>query len=865
MKPASLLCAVVTALALCRATSVAVGDDTVARQGENRAEESSVAKGLKWLAKQQEADGSWSFTQGGFANPGRYRSKTGATALALLPFLGAGQTHTEGEYKSTVRKGLDFLVKQMKHTPQGGDLRGEGAQMRWHGIATVVLCEAYGMTRDKRLHKPAQEAVNYICAMQDAASGGWPPKSGEKPCTTVTAWQVMALKSAHMAYLQVSPVVVKRVFGFLTAVQAEGGAKYGETNPRDVNDASTAAGLLCRIYLGWKHSEPALKKGVVHLSGVGPSKVDVSLNHFGQQVLWHWGGRDWSKWNRAMRRQIVETQVVDGGEAGSWFNPDDVHAADGGRLFQTALNTMILEVYYRHMPIYRKQAVEDEFQPGPSSAMPNTVEILDRAQPLDFRDTDQPFDTETYDRIDENPFRSVWRTPLSTFSIDVDTASYANVRRFLNRGELPPKDAVRIEEFVNYFSYDYAPPTDDVPFSTHVEVAGCPWSEKHRLVRIGIKGREIAQVERPAANLVFLLDVSGSMDEPNKLPLVKAAMKMLVQNLAARDHVAIVVYAGASGLVLPSTSCANKHAIVDALGQLAAGGSTNGGEGIQLAYRVAAENFVRDGVNRVILCTDGDFNIGVTSQGELTRLIEEKAASGVFLTVLGFGMGNYKDSTLEKLADCGNGNYGYVDTIHEARKMLVEQLSGTLVTIAKDVKIQVEFNPARVGAYRLIGYENRILAAKDFDDDKKDAGEIGAGHTVTALYELVPAKRKPEAAEPEPLRYQTAASLTKAARSDEIFTLKLRYKQPDGKKSELLALPVADSGRPLADASQDFRFAAAVAGFGMLLRDSPHKGNASYDMVVELARSATGDDPNGYRTELLRLVKLAKALPRTDP
>ncbi|OHB65807.1 MAG: hypothetical protein A2V70_07175 [Planctomycetes bacterium RBG_13_63_9] len=470
------------------------------------------------------------------------------------------------------------------------------------------------------------------------------------------------------------------------------------------------------------------------------------------------------------------------------------------------------------------------------------------------------FNTESYDRIYENPFLLARGQPLSTFSIDVDTASYANVRRFLGDGRLPPKGAVRIEELVNYFTYDYPPPDGDVPFSVDVEVATCPWNSEHRLARIGLKGRVLEEQERPAANLVFLLDVSGSMDSPNKLPLLKSAMRMLVQNLSQRDRVAIAVYAGAAGLVLPSTSCENKQAILAALDELQAGGSTAGGEGIELAYAVAEEHRIAEHANRVILCTDGDFNVGITDQSELTRMIEEKARGGVFLTVLGFGMGNYKDSTLEKLADKGNGNYGYIDTIHEARKLLVEQLAGTLVTIAKDVKIQIDFNPARVGAYRLIGYENRLLRAEDFQDDTKDAGEIGAGHTVTALYELVPPGKEGDLPQVEPSKYQQPAEPDPAAESDEVFTVRLRYKQPDGETSTALNVPVTDAGTELSGASPDFRFAAAVACYGMLLRDSQHKGDSTFDLALQLATAGKGDDPSGYRGEFLQLVKLAKAL-----
>ncbi|UCE60967.1 MAG: von Willebrand factor type A domain-containing protein [Phycisphaerales bacterium] len=465
--------------------------------------------------------------------------------------------------------------------------------------------------------------------------------------------------------------------------------------------------------------------------------------------------------------------------------------------------------------------------------------------------------TEAYDHIVHNPFLEVVQNPLSTFSIDVDTASYSNIRRFLKRGMMPPAGAVRIEEMINYFAYDYPQPDGDAPFSVNVEIGECPWKPNHRLARIGLRGFEVDADDRVAGNFVFLLDVSGSMQPANKLPLVRRAMRMLLEELSPEDYVAIVVYAGASGLVLPSTSCADKDTILDALESLNAGGSTNGAQGIQLAYDVAVDNFIPGGINRVILATDGDFNVGVTNQGDLIRLIEEKAASGVFLSVLGFGMGNYKDSTLEKLADKGNGNYAYIDTLNEARKVLVDQLSGTLVTIAKDVKIQIEFNPAEVAAYRLIGYENRILAAEDFNDDTKDAGEIGAGHTVTALYEIVPAGEPVDRPAVDPLKYQAVPAETRHAYTGETMTVKLRYKEPDGDTSELLEYPITDEGWTFADASDDFVFAASVASFGMLLRDSPHKGSSTFEAVVELAEQSVGEDVHGYRAEFINLVRRA--------
>ena len=477
-----------------------------------------------------------------------------------------------------------------------------------------------------------------------------------------------------------------------------------------------------------------------------------------------------------------------------------------------------------------------------------------------------------YTRIYENPFiPAKGEQAVSTFSIDVDTASYANVRQFLMQsGQLPPPDAVRIEELVNYFSYAYTPPTDDTPFAAHVEIAGCPWHAEHRLVRVGIKGHEIATEKRPQSNLVFLIDVSGSMNQTNKLPLLVEGLKMLTRQLGENDRVAIVVYASSEGLALPSTRGDEQAVILAALEKLRAGGSTAGGAGIQLAYKIAQENFIEGGVNRVILATDGDFNVGTTSTAELERLAESNAKeTGVFLTVLGFGRGNLNDAMMEAISGKGNGNYHYVDNRAEARKVLVEEISGTLVTIAKDVKIQIEFNPAQVAAYRLIGYENRLLETQDFNDDKKDAGEIGAGHTVTAIYEVVPAGVKVETPKVDALKYQQhaekapqprnrAASVADA--SDELLTLKLRYKQPDGDTSTKLEFPIIDNGQSFAEATDDFKFASAVVSFGMLLRHSEHGGNSSYASVLEIAEEGSGKDVHGYRAEFLQLVRQAKVL-----
>jgi Ca-activated chloride channel family protein len=494
------------------------------------------------------------------------------------------------------------------------------------------------------------------------------------------------------------------------------------------------------------------------------------------------------------------------------------------------------------------------------SAAPGLKEMAKREGALDgLRAASEAPSTEQYAPIAENPFLRVSHNPLSTFSIDVDTAAYAVVRRHLSEGRLPPAGAVRIEELINYFPYDYAPPEGDTPFAARIASTTCPWKPEHRLVRIGLKGRTFPEGERPASNLVFLVDVSGSMQPANKLPLLVRSFKLLAERLEPTDRVAIVVYAGSSGLVLPSTTGDRKQEILDALDRLSAGGSTNGGAGIRLAYATAEQHFVKGGTNRVILATDGDFNVGTTSNDELVRLVEEKAKSGVFLTVLGFGTGNYKDDRLESLADRGNGNYAYVDSIAEGQKVLVEQAGGTLHTIAKDVKIQVEFNPARAAGWRLLGYENRLLRSQDFADDRKDAGEIGAGHSVTALYEVVPAGVPVPSPEEPGLKYQEVKETAGAAGS-ELLTVKLRWKAPDGDVSRLAEFPHVDGGLGFADADPEFRFAASVACFGMVLRGSAHRASATYDTALELAAGALGADPQGRRHEYLALVAKARAL-----
>ena len=476
-----------------------------------------------------------------------------------------------------------------------------------------------------------------------------------------------------------------------------------------------------------------------------------------------------------------------------------------------------------------------------------------------FRIQRERGNTEGYAVIDDNPFKVASQTPLSTFSVDVDRASYSNMRRFLRDGQRPPKDAVRIEELINYFPYAYPEPIGANPVSIVTNVGTAPWNRAHRLVMIGLKAKSIPTASLPPNNLVFLLDVSGSMESPDKLPLVKSAFEMLVNQLRPQDRVAIVVYAGNAGLVLPSTAGSNKSAILEAITRLEAGGSTAGGAGLKLAYKVARESFDREGNNRVILATDGDFNVGVSSDAEMVRLIEHERESGVFLSVLGFGTGNLKDSKMEQMADRGNGHFAYIDNLLEAKKVFVSEFGATLRTVAKDVKLQIEFNPARVAAYRLIGYENRLLNDVDFADDTKDAGDMGAGHTVTALYEIIPVGAARDSLMPAatPLRYSAGAGLEKQSRGSELLQVKLRYKEPEGSKSKLMSQVVMDSS---GTATGDFAFASAVAEFGMLLRSSKYRGAASFESVVAAVRNNIGDDNGGLRTEFLHLVEKADGL-----
>ncbi|MBL0742124.1 vWA domain-containing protein [Chryseolinea lacunae] len=515
--------------------------------------------------------------------------------------------------------------------------------------------------------------------------------------------------------------------------------------------------------------------------------------------------------------------------------------------------TELDEVVVMGYGIERKQNITGavyDVKEAPAQAAPS-VGYLSTA---DYEQQPQ-WNTEEYDAINENIFHDALKNPLSTFSIDVDAASYSNVRRFINGGQRPPKDAVRIEEMVNYFDYDYAQPKGNDPFAVITEISTAPWNAKHKLVHVGLQGKKIATDNLPPSNLVFLIDVSGSMDEPNKLPLLKTSFKMLVEQLREQDHVAIVVYAGAAGLVLEPTSGANKKTIIEALDNLQAGGSTAGGAGIQLAYATAKKHFKAGGNNRVILATDGDFNIGESSNASMERLIEEKRKDGVFLTVLGFGMGNYKDSKMETLSDKGNGNYAYIDNISEARKVLVNEFGGTLFTIAKDVKLQLEFNPAKVKAYRLIGYENRMLKSEDFNNDKKDAGELGSGHTVTALYEIIPVGVESEFYKVDDLKYQTVKVEPSANKSKELLTIKLRYKKPDEDVSKLIVHPLVDENIALAKTSDNFRWSASVAAFGMILRESEYANHFTYDQVVQMAQGAKGEDTEGYRIEFINMAK----------
>ncbi len=512
-----------------------------------------------------------------------------------------------------------------------------------------------------------------------------------------------------------------------------------------------------------------------------------------------------------------------------------------------------LEAAVKELEEIRVDAMAIRYLPGVQLA---SMQVRSSRTRMKASNYDSP---ESYTKITENTFTAVATDPLSTFSIDVDRASYSNVRRFLEDGSLPPIDAVRIEEMVNYFPYQYQVPTDGSPFTVHTEYTDCPWNAAHQLVKIGLQSQQIDASKAAPNNLVFLIDVSGSMSSEDKLPLLKKGLYLLIDQLREEDKVSIVVYAGAAGMVLPPTSGMRKDKIKAVIEDLSSGGSTAGGEGIELAYMIAKTQFLENGNNRIILATDGDFNVGVSSEGDLIRLIEEKREQGIFLSVLGFGTGNLQDSKMEKLADRGNGNYNYIDNILEAKKVLVEEMGGTLITVAKDVKLQVEFNPSAVKGYRLIGYENRDMADDEFNNDKVDAGDLGAGHSVTAIYELIPAGSTEPLPSVDSLKYQST-TFQNGNYGNELMTVKVRYKAPSGVVSKLFTLPVKASKTPFNATSTDMKFVAAVVEFGLLLRNSEFKGQASYDHVIESAENALGDEKNDYRAQFITLVRTAKAL-----
>ena len=530
------------------------------------------------------------------------------------------------------------------------------------------------------------------------------------------------------------------------------------------------------------------------------------------------------------------------------------------RIINVILNPVVTSLQEERAPVKRDMVMD-------LSSAPSTAGVALKSRG-NYNVYNPNFNTEGYASVNENGYKNVKINPLSTFSIDVDNASYSNIRRFINGGQLPPADAVRIEEMINYFKYDYSEPRGEHPFSVYTELAVCPWNKKHFLLHAGLRGKSIDKSSLPPSNLVFLIDVSGSMNAQNKLPLLKSAFGLLVNELRPQDRVAIVVYAGAAGLVLESTPGNKKEAIMSAIDNLEAGGSTAGGAGLRLAYKEAEKNLVKGGNNRIILATDGDFNVGESSNGGMERLVEEKRETGVFITVLGFGMGNYKDDKMELIADKGNGNYSYIDNLQEARKVLVREFGGTLFTIAKDVKFQIEFNPGKVKSYRLIGYENRLLNDEDFNDDTKDAGEMGSGHNVTALYEIVPADSDEDVPSVDPLKYSNSTDRNyvndyqknENDYSNEYMTIKLRYKKPDGKTSMMFEKVVKGSIRDMDDATDNLKFAAAVIEFGMILRDSEFKGNSTLEGAAKLARSARGEDEDGYRSEMIRLIDTAKDL-----
>jgi Ca-activated chloride channel family protein len=619
------------------------------------------------------------------------------------------------------------------------------------------------------------------------------------------------------------------------------------------------SGLLVFLMLGQVQAGILVKGEVIDVdqNAIAFAKVSVERNHIGTitDQLGRYEIEVESKDSRLIFEAVgYKTQII---RVGNRRTIDVSMVPEGPDLSDA-------EVVYDIMNIDSREAHPEEVRDKSEILRSerkfisgNTVYQQEGILPMVATESQQNFHTEGYDLIQENGFKSPGVEPLSTFSIDVDGASYSNVRRMINQGQIPHKDAVRIEEMVNYFSYNYPDPTSEHPFSITTEVSTAPWNVHHRLVHIGLQGKKVDLEDLQPTNLVFLIDVSGSMNAPNKLQLLKSSLKLLVDELGERDKVAIVVYAGAAGLVLPSTSANNKQAIKSALDQLQAGGSTAGGAGIELAYKVASENLIEGGNNRVVLATDGDFNVGASSNAEMVRLIEEKRKQGIFLTITGFGMGNYKDGKMEQISNAGNGNYYYIDNIKEAKKVFVTEMRGTLFTIAKDVKLQVEFNPQVVQAYRLIGYENRLLNPEDFNDDKKDAGELGAGHTVTALYEIIPVGvNSTFIKDVDALKYQTQLPRpTTSEKARELLTVKFRYKDPDGHKSKLIVQSLNDESIAIQNTSENFRFSASVAQFGMILRESEFLDDKSVDAILNLANSSIGKDEEGYRREFLAMVE----------
>ena len=552
------------------------------------------------------------------------------------------------------------------------------------------------------------------------------------------------------------------------------------------------------------------------------------------------------------REQVIEMDVADASMVSGMALPAvPVEQAAGRSVGATARTSSLRQAVPQPLSLIQGRSV-----PAGDIAVP-AISVEPADPHVIQRRPDRDSSREEYNPIQENDFLSVEDEPLSTFSIDVDAASYSNMRRFINSGQIPPRDAVRIEELINYFNYDYPDPTGETPFAVVTEISAAPWNPEHHLVHIGLQGKRLATEELPPNNLVFLLDVSGSMNDPSKLPLLQSAFRLLVDELDEEDRVSIVVYAGAAGVVLEPTSGRNKPQILEAINRLQAGGSTAGGAGIERAYELARQNFLENGNNRVILATDGDFNVGVASEGELVRLIEEKREDDIFLTVLGFGTGNLQDAKMEQLANHGNGNYAYIDSLQEARKVMVSELGATLFSIAKDVKLQIEFNPAQVQGYRLIGYENRVLENYEFNDDTKDAGELGAGHSVTALYEIIPVGAETDVDLPtvDPLRYQQPGTPEEEIDPQEMMWVKLRYKEPTADVSQKLEHPVMNWVLDPRETTHDFRFSAAVAGFGMMLRDSQYKGSTDLDLVLDLAAGSRGEDRGGYRREFVDLVR----------